>query len=766
MIPKKIDNFVMTNSKQESSFTIEANAKTFALLSDKIYSYKIAAVVREISCNAFDSMVESGKGEVPFEVTLPNYNHAYFEVEDFGLGLDEDQIENIFTVFGLSTKITNNDVIGAMGIGSKSPFAYTKTFTIRTRKNGIELVYNAYIGGDGSPKINLISKSNTDECNGLKITVPVRSEDFRNFYIESQFILSFFKTRPTIICQGDEFCFDYDESVSNIKPNEMKVAELERSNAYSRSALYSGGMYAVMGGVCYKINSYDIDEYIYKSIEAITDNGGYNNNSHVFVGFEMGSLDFVSSREHLSFDEDTKKAVEEGFEKATISFLKEYQEEIDLCESRIEVMAKFKNSFINQSTVSSKVNYLLKMFTWKGISLYDIAYKYIRLSKLNPTLLRELEQHKRQITSDRTFNLLQVALKPNLTIIYAKDGDKPTGIIGVSRELCRKSNPVIFFKKPMTELDLKRVKSIFGNETEYINIKQYRIDNKKLVPASQREKINKEEGQIISTYKELISNNGYFYRNKPATALDLDDDYLYWYDPKDEAGKYESSLFQDKSYYIVDIMRVTAFFLEDFDKIKVIPYNKRTSRHIEKKLSGRNFTDLIVKTLTDNKNEIVKILNANKDYKSSYNYSAGSIVIDKIRNIESVLQEAGVSSTKREYPDEFIIANDDDSKAVSNLSDILREYKEIANIFLSVGLDGYRKQGDWLKENIIPLFKKIKNSTLVESDMEDCKKRFPLLFSISEYIIECNTDNVYDNLVDYVKMILKNEELTIINEEV
>ena len=90
----------------------------FKILSDSLYSDKIGSIVRELASNARDAHVAAGKGDVPFEIHVPttsnlfNANGCYFSVKDYGVGLSEKEIYNLYTVYGESNKRSSNDFIG------------------------------------------------------------------------------------------------------------------------------------------------------------------------------------------------------------------------------------------------------------------------------------------------------------------------------------------------------------------------------------------------------------------------------------------------------------------------------------------------------------------------------------------------------------------------------------------------------------------------------------------------------------------------------
>ena len=51
---------VISNSGKSQEFTIAASAKAFKILSSNLYQNKIRAIVRELSCNAFDAQKVNG----------------------------------------------------------------------------------------------------------------------------------------------------------------------------------------------------------------------------------------------------------------------------------------------------------------------------------------------------------------------------------------------------------------------------------------------------------------------------------------------------------------------------------------------------------------------------------------------------------------------------------------------------------------------------------------------------------------------------------
>jgi len=118
-----------TNMSGSTAFSIQASSKMFKILSSGLYSNKEKAIIRELSCNAYDANIDAGNKRIPIKVHLPNTLECFFSVKDNGTGLSPDEMTQIYTQYGNSTKTDRNDQIGALGLGSKSPFSYTSSFT-------------------------------------------------------------------------------------------------------------------------------------------------------------------------------------------------------------------------------------------------------------------------------------------------------------------------------------------------------------------------------------------------------------------------------------------------------------------------------------------------------------------------------------------------------------------------------------------------------------------------------------------------------------
>jgi hypothetical protein len=186
-------NFLGSTKK----FGIGNVPKIISILRDKLYENKIQCLTQEYICNARDSMREAGKGN-EFEITVPTHLNPVFKVKDFGTGISPDKMDEIFTMYGSSTKEHSNAFTGNFGIGSKSAWAYTDSFSVISVVNGFKRSYVAHTGTDSSGSLDLVSVEKTNEGNGVEIQVAVKSHDIEEFRLAVFRAIYFWEQKPKL----------------------------------------------------------------------------------------------------------------------------------------------------------------------------------------------------------------------------------------------------------------------------------------------------------------------------------------------------------------------------------------------------------------------------------------------------------------------------------------------------------------------------------------------------------------------------------------
>lgn len=277
------------------------------MFADKVYSNKERAVIRELSCNAHDSHVMAGTTEIPFDVHLPTQLEPWFSLRDYGTGLEDDDIANVYGAIGVSTKRDSNEVIGCFGIGSLSPYSMCDSFTVKSYRNGTVRTYQCMRDDKRQPKVIPLGVASTDEPNGLEVKLTVNGK-VSQFETEAENVFLFWEgTLPNI----------NNQHVVR-KCEQQREAYIFKGDDFGLTPSW-GNMKAVMGNIAYSIPS-QLDEF---------DCEGY-------LKFELGELEFDTARENLSITDKTKAALVAKFKSVKDSLADIAKEQIEEKDSDFE----------------------------------------------------------------------------------------------------------------------------------------------------------------------------------------------------------------------------------------------------------------------------------------------------------------------------------------------------------------------------------------------------------------------------------------------
>jgi hypothetical protein len=175
------------------SLDLDSAQVLMQMLSKNLYSDSIGSTIRECASNALDSHRRCGTDK-PIIVAFKEVAGQYeFSVEDFGIGLDADDVKNIISKYGKSTKRNSTTELGMMGLGFKAPLAYSSSFYFVCRKNGMERKYMMY-EGEETNTIDLLYETVTQEPNGVKVIVPVNHYDRSDFKDKIREQLAYFES--------------------------------------------------------------------------------------------------------------------------------------------------------------------------------------------------------------------------------------------------------------------------------------------------------------------------------------------------------------------------------------------------------------------------------------------------------------------------------------------------------------------------------------------------------------------------------------------
>ncbi len=273
---------------ESKEFTANVSGKFFDIVLDKIYTNKPRSIERELWTNAFDSHIANGNPERPFFCQLPTPLDQSFTVRDYGTGMTHEFVMDRYSRIFDSTRTDGEDAdefVGAFGLGSKSPFAYTDSFTVRVWLNGEERTYLASRAADGIPSITHLSTVPSDEEQGVEVSFPVQAEDFYRFRHEAEIVAEGFDVKP------------------EIPGLQLRVAP----------ALFEGENWRVMeqrsdairqGCVIYPVHDLEIETGLGYAFSLVVD-------------VPVGQVEVAANREALSLDPETTAHVLEAFASAS-----------------------------------------------------------------------------------------------------------------------------------------------------------------------------------------------------------------------------------------------------------------------------------------------------------------------------------------------------------------------------------------------------------------------------------------------------------------
>ena len=403
--PKSVS--VTSAGIQESvSFGIKADglAHIFNVLRNQLYSDKILAVMREYSANAVDANVEAGKSLTPITVTLPNRMSLNFKVRDNGSGLSDEDIRDVYAFYGESTKRNSNALIGQLGLGSKSAFAYGDNFVINSFVGGVKNIYNAFIDDSQVGQIAKLGSEKTSEQDGVEIVIGVRPEDVNAFTEKAKVLYRHFKVRPEI--KGSTITFD--DSIPILQTEGWKI----RGN---------GTAFAVMGNIAYPIDDHSLN------ISGDEGNKIYStvNQAGLSLSFEIGDLDVSASREKLQY---TKRTIDNIVKRVTAVLAdasKLVSKRFEDCKTVYDAKALYGEFFQYNGSLNC-LRDIVKDVKWNGkkIDAEDISID----TKLGSgTILRRYQKSWRSSrVNSHEHSRINCSLN---TVIILNDGNIKNGII-------------------------------------------------------------------------------------------------------------------------------------------------------------------------------------------------------------------------------------------------------------------------------------------------------------------------------------------------
>jgi len=333
---------------EEEFFSIQDQGMIFDILRNKMYSNPILAICREISCNARDAHREVGTPDVPVHIYLPNTLEPYYKVKDFGPGISPDRMVNIFIKYTASTKRSDNLQTGGFGLGAKTPFSYSDSFSIVTNYNGVQYNYSCNIDETKVGKMSLMSESRTTEPNGTTIIIPVLPKNFQEFATWTEQACRHWEVKPVI--KGGSIAW---EPISKIlSGNEWAII--------SSRDYYNHDCKVIVDGIEYPLDLDSLKKYADSALISSI-------KGKLIMYFGVGELSLSANREQIYLDEPTQKVIRERLDLILKEVKSRVQDKVDSFDNLWDAMICYRKE-LKQAFNNTK---FLGQLCWQDIELTD-----------------------------------------------------------------------------------------------------------------------------------------------------------------------------------------------------------------------------------------------------------------------------------------------------------------------------------------------------------------------------------------------------------
>lgn len=361
---EKLGTVTKSQDFEATQFTIKATAHSFKILSSGMYSNKIRAIIRELSTNAYDSHVQAGLEEKPFDIYFPNEHAPFFKIRDYGISIAHEDVQEVYCSFFGSTKTSTNKLNGAFGLGSKAFFAYVHSANISTYIDGVQRLYVAMLSEEGLPTLNYLGECETTEPNGLEVQLPVGRGDYNAFAYELS-VLDHFPTKPRVFGIRGFSWEDREKAYSSRFYGENWKIRTD-ANRYT---------YAVMGYIAYPIEASKLDKKAFLFLDKWRSTGGLE------LLFNIGDFSITPSREQISYDarsikviSDALLEIEKQISEKVKSEVGEQTSLVDLC----TLWEKENNTFIKDAI--KKIGFRGKDWVSNYINTSLVDEKFVEYS--------------------------------------------------------------------------------------------------------------------------------------------------------------------------------------------------------------------------------------------------------------------------------------------------------------------------------------------------------------------------------------------------
>lgn len=404
IIDKESKDVVKSEELKSIKYSIDSDnfGLLFKMLRDNLYQNKEYTIIREYVSNAIDAHTEYGVDK-PVEIEWVDASEllgvdTQLIIRDFGIGLSEDRVTNIFGKYLSSTKRADNNSIGGFGIGSKSAFSYTDSYYVKTYYNGTEYQYNCYIDEDDLGSITLMFSQPTQRGNGTEIIIPVKQRDKYLFEqaISNQLLFCNIEVKNLSVDLKKEITYEDDDFILTNRNEDLRLLN---------------------GKILYKIDLRNPQLEEFTNLRAL---------HGVVVKCNIGEVKVTLSREDLDYTGKTIELLKSKFAKVKEKLKEGYVESIKNCKNFREFNTLLEKQIKPKVQINKYDN--SKIFVWKDFE--DIVFNNYRPFQLieegyYAQIVNKINSNRWNVNSKRAYTIstqyYSINFEPNLYPLYQED---------------------------------------------------------------------------------------------------------------------------------------------------------------------------------------------------------------------------------------------------------------------------------------------------------------------------------------------------------
>lgn len=296
---------VPSSTKSRIPMTISQKGSKYLMQAlTNLYTRPEEAVFRETITNAYDSHRRASQSR-PIEVTYSlSSGKRVLIVQDYGVGMSEEDIEHVYSKYGESTKQDNNSEAGFFGLGAKAGMGLAESVDIHAVKDGIATDARMFMDSSGAPYIDIVASAETSEVNSMRIELSLS----RGSRLDQSYINKFFQTwKPGSVLMNGEQPYSL-WSDANYVPlqgvGDDVIGWVSLPDEDSRNVYGSYYIQVAVGPVVYNVTPDEFRRYLGVSSERLR---------KICLNVPLGSVELTPPREGLLWSDVTITALKERY---------------------------------------------------------------------------------------------------------------------------------------------------------------------------------------------------------------------------------------------------------------------------------------------------------------------------------------------------------------------------------------------------------------------------------------------------------------------